>query len=129
MVIPLKRSCYVVYSVTKNLRSGEIVDFTFFNCFETVDQAKASLQYEADIDKYEGDGAFIWLDEYTLRLSPGYDPDLETTVHIDNSVPFHDREEVPIRYTPGLDERIYAAEEQKEDALPVHISETLSLKI
>ena len=95
----MKKDCYIVYSVTRNLSTGEIVEFAFLNAFETEEQAKASLQYEADVCKYENDEEAVWLCEDTLRLPAGWNPNLETTIHFECSVPFYDRDERPLSYS------------------------------
>lgn len=111
----MKKDCYIVYSVTKDLSTGGIVEFDFLNTFETEEQARASMQYEADVCKYENDEYAVWVDEDTLRLPAGWDPNLETTVHFECSVPFHCRDEKLFSYFEDVQKK-ESVEEKLSDA-------------
>lgn len=94
----MKHDNYIVYSVTTNTRTGALVSVDFLNSFETPEQAKASLQYEADICRYENNEACTWLSDDTLKLPQGWNPEEETVLYIDQSTKFHDRNERPFHY-------------------------------
>lgn len=99
-------SCYVVLSITRNVYTNAISEVTILNSFETMQQAKASLQYEYDVCLHENSDPLddetkpVWLNEdhTELRLSPGCDPSFETVVSIDFGANFHDKDEPNIRY-------------------------------
>lgn len=112
----MKKDCYIVYSVTKDLTTGGIVEFDFLNMFETEEQARASLQFEADVCKYENGEEAVWVGEDALRLPAGWDPNLETTVHFECSVPFHDRDERPLSYLGDAKQEKPSLEAQIQEA-------------
>lgn len=94
----MKCPVYIVFTLTRNIYTKAITEVTMLNCFATLPQAKASLQYEYDIAIAENCNPLdetdrpVWLnDDHTeLKLAPGYDPSYETIVYIDSSVHFHD---------------------------------------
>lgn len=94
----MKRSCYIVYAITIDKFTKGIKAFHFYNCFETEEQAKASLQYEVDVTREACDEECEWLNEHTIRYPEGCNPYEETIVTYEHSVPFHDRDEKPIKY-------------------------------
>lgn len=91
------RSCYIVHSVTRNRHTKEIREIAFINCVETEEQAIASLQYEADICRIENGEEGEWLDDYTFRLSDGWNPDEETILTYEIS-DYHDADEGLLKY-------------------------------
>lgn len=88
----MRKDCYIVYSVTRDKETNEMIDFDFLNVFETLEQAKASLKYEAEIENAEGNHDAAYLDDETLLIGAN-DPESRfvTAISIDNSVHFHDR--------------------------------------
>lgn len=102
----MKRECHIVFMLTRNVYTEAITEVTMLNCFETIPQAKAALQYEYDIDMNENcDPADetnhpVWLnDDHTeLKVAPGADPNYETIIYIDSSVNFHDKDEPCFKY-------------------------------
>lgn len=94
----MKTDCCIVYSVTGSKSTKEMLSFGFINVFETEDQAKAALQYEADVSKNEGNGEVKWLDENAIELPEGYDPDQVTIVTYDTGHTFHSCSEPLIKY-------------------------------
>lgn len=97
---------HIVFTLTRNIYTKTITEITMLNCFETLQQAKASLQYEYDIEINENCDPLdetdrpIWLNEdhTELKLAPGYDPSYETIVYIDSSVKFFDKNEPCFKY-------------------------------
>lgn len=98
--------CHIVFTLTRNIYTKAITEVTMLNCFETLPQAKASLQYEHDIclheicDPMDETDRPVWLnnDHTELKLTPGADPSYETIVYIDSSVHFHDATEPLFEY-------------------------------
>lgn len=94
----MKRGCYAVYAITKHVQTGKLDEFVLYNCFETYEQAIASLQYEADLSRIENGEEVEWIDEITIKLPEGCDPNYETYVYIDGSAVYHDSEEPLLSY-------------------------------
>lgn len=94
----MRRDCYIVYSVTRNKYTKEIVEFAFFNAFETEEQAKASLQYEVDLYAAEDTKEVTWIDDCTILYPTGWNENEETIATYENSLSFHDKDEPLIKY-------------------------------
>ena len=94
----MKRDCYIVYSISRNKYTKQILEFNFYNCFETETQAKASLQYEADICQNEDEERVTWVNDYTIILPEGFDSNIEILVTYENSVNFYDKNEALFKY-------------------------------
>lgn len=94
----MQRHCYVVYAVTKHILTGKLDEFVLYNCFETYEQAVASLRYEADVCRIENGEEVEWIDDATIKLPTGCDPNYETFVYVDGSVVYHDNDEPRLAY-------------------------------
>lgn len=105
----MRKEVHIVHMLTRNIYTKAITEVTMLNCYATMEQAKAALQYEYDIDIHENCNPMdetdrpVWMnDDHTeLRIAPGADPSYETIIYIDSSVEYHDENEPPIKYTEG----------------------------
>lgn len=93
----MKKDCYIVYTITREVLTRKIVEIQFLNCFETEEQAIASLKYEEAVCREELEEEPEWIDEYTLLLPSGLDESLETLVTYGISA-YHDINEEQIDY-------------------------------
>lgn len=94
----MRHPCFIVVAITRDKATKKMRRFDIYNCFETEEQARASLQYEADICEKENDEKATWLTSDELLLPDGWDPTEETIVFIDGSVDFFDKQEPLFRY-------------------------------
>lgn len=94
----MKKDCYIVYAISRNKYTNQILEFNFYNCFETEAQAKASLEYEADVCLNEDEEKVVWLDDHTIILPEGFDSSIEILVTYENSVNFYDKNEPLFKY-------------------------------
>lgn len=102
----MTRPCFTVLAITQNIWTKAITKIHILNSFETLTQAKAALQYEYDVCLHENCDPLNendrpkWLDDdhTMLRLTPGNDPNLETTIQIDSDGEFHDANEPFLKY-------------------------------
>lgn len=89
------KNCNTLLALTvDSSKLNQFVDFQVYNSFETIEQAKAAMQYEADLYEQEYGEKCEWLDDgYALRIPLGYNPNLVTTLYIDAGTQFHDSDE------------------------------------
>ena len=94
----MRHPCFIVVAITRDKVTKEMSRFDIYNCFETEAQARACLQYEADLCKAEWGEEATWIDPDALLLPDGWNPAEETLVLIDESVDFFDKREPLFRY-------------------------------
>jgi hypothetical protein len=86
--------------------SNVLVDYDVLGCFATIEQAKASLQYEYDLylkehaDIDDPDDLPVWTnDDHTeLKIPSTEYYNLETILYIDSTVNYQDSDEPLIQY-------------------------------
>ncbi len=101
-----RHDAHVLLMLTKSISLKAIIEVAVLNTYATLEQAKAGLQYEYDIDMAENANPDdptthpVWLnDDHTeLRCSPGCNTDHETIVTIDSGAYYHDKDEPCIKY-------------------------------
>lgn len=102
----MKKECHIVHSTSRDTTNHSIIEYAILNCFETIEQAKASLQYEYDLymkehaDLDDPDDRPVWLDEDHTELkvpSTAY-YDVETILYIDSTVDYNDKNEPLMKY-------------------------------
>lgn len=111
----MTKDCYIVFSETRNKYSDQIMGFAFFNCFETIEQAKAALEYEAK----SHEGKAVWIDEECLELPQGGNPDVYTRIYLSSSVPFYDRDEKLFDYEKDNKEFLFVMPDDLSDKAAV----------
>lgn len=102
----MKHECHIVHSMIRDSVTNVLVDYDILGCFATIEQARASLQYEYDLymkehaDLADPEDRPEWTNEEHTEMkipSTAY-YNMENVLWIDSSVVYQDKDEPLIKY-------------------------------